>query len=245
VRPRARPTGAVIIGTTSVMVTHIGEHRGDLHSGLLAVPSPLPGMYYVMAENGVGGRAFEWARGLFGYGDDVAAALADAESVEAGTVQFLPWLLGSSAPQPDDASLAAFVGMSLQHDRRHVDASDVGGRGAEPGVAAAPRRAVRRRARFRSFVSVVAVHRARCGRSCWPTRCERPVHRLAEPRATNARGAAFLAFAALGALDLADVPSLLHTAHVHEPNPAAAARLQHLLANHVALHPALSSLNPL
>jgi sugar (pentulose or hexulose) kinase len=75
--------------------------------------------------------------------------------------------------------------------------------------------------------------------------CERPVHRLAEPRATNARGAAFLAFAALGALDLADVPSLLHTAHVHEPNPAAAARLQHLLANHVALHPALSSLNPL
>mgnify|MGYP003378457802 CR=1 FL=1 len=71
---------------------------------------------------------------------------------------------------------------------------------------------------------------------------QRPVHRLAEPRATNARGAAFLAFAALGLLDLDDVPSLLHTAHVHEPQPASAAHMQHLLANHIAIHPALSSL---
>jgi hypothetical protein len=41
---------------------------------------------------------------------------------------------------------------------------------------------------------------------------DRPVHRLAEPRATNARGATFLAFAALGVLGLSGVPSLLHPA---------------------------------
>ena len=236
--------GSVIIGTTSVLVSHIGEHRGDLHSGVLAVPSPLPGMYYVMAENGVGGRAFEWARGLFGYGDDVAAALADAESVEAGTVQFLPWLLGSSAPQPDDASLAAFVGMSLQHDRRHAM------RATLEGVALNLAWLLPHVEQFvGNAFPLLRFGGGGAQSPLWAQlladACNRPVHRLAEPRATNARGAAFLAFAALGALDLADVPSLLHTAHVHEPNLAAAARLQHLLANHVALHPALSSLNPL
>ena len=61
---------SIIVGTTSVLVTHIDHYRGDLRSGLLAVPSPLIGQYFVMAENGVGGRALEWTMRLFGYGDD-------------------------------------------------------------------------------------------------------------------------------------------------------------------------------
>ena len=60
-------SGSVVIGTTSVLVSHIPDHRGDLTAGILSVPSPLPGMYYVMAENGVGGRSLEWAQRLFGY----------------------------------------------------------------------------------------------------------------------------------------------------------------------------------
>ncbi|HAP76529.1 MAG TPA: carbohydrate kinase, partial [Acidimicrobiaceae bacterium] len=89
-------SGAVIIGTTSVMVSHIPEHRGDITAGLLAVPSPLPGMYYAMAENGLGGRAFEWAQRLFGFAgpDDALAAAADVPAGSDG-MQFLPWLLGS------------------------------------------------------------------------------------------------------------------------------------------------------
>ena len=66
------------------MVSHIDEHRGDLGAGMLAVPSPLIGKYFVMAENGVGGRALEWAMRLFGYDDDFAVATADAEAVAPG-----------------------------------------------------------------------------------------------------------------------------------------------------------------
>jgi xylulokinase len=40
---------------------------------------------------------------------------------------------------------------------------------------------------------------------------DRPVHQLEDPRATNARGAAFLAFCTLGQLSMDDVPSLLRT----------------------------------
>ena len=35
-------------------------------------------------------------------------------------MQFLPWLLGSVAPRPNDDVRAAYVGLSLQHDRRHA-----------------------------------------------------------------------------------------------------------------------------
>ena len=37
---------------------------------------------------------------------------------------------------------------------------------------------------------------------------DRPIHQLEEPRATNARGAAFLAFSILGNLSIDDVPCL-------------------------------------
>lgn len=39
-------------------------------SALASSRYPVRCLYYVMAENGVGGRALEWAMRLFGYGDD-------------------------------------------------------------------------------------------------------------------------------------------------------------------------------
>jgi xylulokinase len=67
---------------------------------------------------------------------------------------------------------------------------------------------------------------------------DRRVQRLAEPRATNARGAAFLAFADLGLLDLADVPSLLRVQQEHFPDPANREAVDRALARLIALHPA-------
>jgi xylulokinase len=232
--------GSVIIGTTSVMVSHIAQHRGDIRAGLLAVPSPLHGMYYVMAENGVGGRAFEWARQLFGYGDDVEAALADAAAVEADGAQFLPWLIGSNAPQPNDDVRGAYVGLGLAHDRRHAMRATLEGVALNiawllPHVEA--------------FVGnefpLLRFGGGGAQSPLWAQlladATDRPVHRLSEPRATNARGAAFLAFAALGMLDLSDVPSLLRIAQVHEPDPGSRSRLNGALARLAALHPALSA----
>ena len=232
--------GSVIMGTTSVLVSHIAEHRGEIRKGVMAVPSPLPGMYYVMAENGVGGRALEWAVRLFGYGS-VDDALADAAAVSAAGVQFLPWLLGSVAPRPNDDVRAAYVGMSLQHDRRHLLRATLEGVAVNlawllPHV--------------ESFVGgafpFIRFGGGGAQSPLWSQlladAMDRPVHRLAEPRATNARGAAFLAFAALGLLDLADVPSLLHVAQVHDPDPSARPHMAGALATHLALHPALSSL---
>ena len=232
--------GSVVIGTTAVMVSHIPDHRGDLTSGVLAVPSPVPAMYYVMAENGVGGRAFEWAQRLLGY-DGPADALADAEMIAAGSngAGFMPWLLGSIAPSPNDDVRGAYVGLSLDHDRRHLV------RATLEGVAT-------NLAWLLPHVEAFTGHRfpflrfggGGASSALWAQiladALDRPVHRLREPRATNARGAALLAFADLGVISLADVPSLLHVDHVHDPEPSHRAAMDATLARLAALHPALS-----
>ena len=242
----AQRDASIIIGTTSVLVTHIDQHLGDLGAGILAVPSPLVGKYYVMAENGVGGRGLEWAMRLFGYGDDFATATADAGAIESGAegVQFLPWLLGSIAPQPNDDVRGAFVGLSLPHDRRHMV------RAVMEGVAL---NLAWLRPAVESFVGnefgSLRFGGGGAESDLWAQMLadalDRPIHQLREPRATNARGAAFLAFATLGKLSIDDVPSLLHTRAVREPDPANRSGMDVALRRLVALHPTLANLSNL
>ena len=231
---------SVVIGTTSVIVSHVGQHRSDLMAGILAVPSPLTGQYFVMAENGVGGRALEWASRLFGYGDAVAAAIDEAATVAAGAggVGFLPWLLGSIAPRPNADVRAAFVGMSLHHDRAHAIRAVLEGVALNLGWLLPA---------VEEFIGA-AVPFVRFGgggaqSDLWAQvladALDRPVHRLADPRTTNARGAAFLAFADLGRMSIADVPGLTRIAAVHEPLAAHRATMEAGLARLIALHATL------
>ncbi len=230
--------GSVIVGTTSVLVTHMQQRGGDLGSGILSVPSPVPNMYYVMAENGLGGRAFDWAQRLFGY-DSPDTALLDADTVAPGCegALFLPWLLGSIAPSPNDDVRAAYVGLSLHHDRRHAIRATLEGVALNLAWLVPP---------VEAFVGNAFPHLTFGGGGAlsplWgqilADATDRAVHRLAEPRATNARGAAFLAFADLGMLRLDDVPSLLQVQQVHQPRPEYRPVMQAALDRLVKLHPA-------
>jgi xylulokinase len=235
--------GSILVGTTSVLVTHVDRHCGDLRAGLLAVPSPLPGMYFVMAENGVGGRALEWAMRLFGYGDNYASATADAATVDAGAegVQFAPWLLGSVAPRPNDDLRAAFTGLSLHHDRRHLIRAVMEGVAVNLGwLRPAVESFVEHEFAFMRFGGGSA--QSDLWAQMMADALDRPVHQLEEPRATNARGAAFLAFSTLGMLSMEDVPSLLRTRAVRQPDPAARAQMDAALNRLMELHRALANL---
>jgi xylulokinase len=64
---------ALSVGSTSVMITHVDFKRTDVRHVILSMPSPVPGTYFVMAENGMGGGALEhflqklvYARDQFG-----------------------------------------------------------------------------------------------------------------------------------------------------------------------------------
>lgn len=235
--------GSIIVGTTSVLVSHIDQHRSDLRSGLLAVPSPLEGMYYVLAENGVGGRALEWAMRLFGYGDDYATATADAAAIDTGSdgVLFAPWLLGSGAPRPSDDVRAAFTGLSLHHDRRHLVRAVMEGVAVNLGWL---------RPAVESFVGhdfpFIRFGGGGAQSDLWAQMMadalDRPIHQLEEPRATNARGAAFLAFSTLGRLSMNDVPALLRTRAVREPAALLIGGSEAATHRLVELHRALAEL---
>jgi xylulokinase len=71
---------------------------------------------------------------------------------------------------------------------------------------------------------------------------DRPVHQLAEPRATNARGAAFLAFSTLGKLSIDEVPSLLEVRAVREPDPVNRGGMDGAVVRLTELHRALVNL---
>ena len=171
------------------------------------------GKYYVMAENGVGGRALEWAMRLFGYGNDFAAATADADGDRVSVQKACSSSRGCSGRSRRNRTTTSAVlssGLSLPHDRRHMV------RAVMEGVAL---NLAWLRPAVESFVgNEFASLRFGGGGAesdLWAQMLadalDRPIHQLKEPRATNARGAAFLAFATLGMLSIADVPSLLHT----------------------------------
>lgn len=246
-------SGSVVIGTTSVFVSHVSEKRGEIDRGILSVPSPVPGRYFVMAENGVGGRALEWFLRDVVYADDgfgtgaglpadayerLAAVAATAEP-GAGGVLFCPWMLGSIAPAPADDVRAAFTGLGLGHTRAHLARAVLEGLALNlawlrPHLEAF----VGGDFPFVRFGGGVAQSDLIAG--ILADALDRPVHQLTEPRATNARGAALLAWHQLGRLDLADVPSLLRVRAVHEPDPARVERYRVLTERLAALHPHLT-----
>jgi len=232
---------AVVVGTTSVLVSHVDAFSGNVLS-LPTVPSPVPGHWYVMAENGLGGRVLEWAQGLFGVGS-AAEAIAAASEVPAGSdgLVFLPWLLGSIAPSPNDDVRAAFVGLGLGHDRRHLL------RAVLEGVALNLAWLLPTVEEFTGHrYESIAFGGGGALSSTWgqilADALGRRVERLAEPRATNARGAAFLAFTELGLLDLGDVAGLLRVDEVHEPDARHRGAMDQALETLTSLHPQLSLL---
>ena len=63
-----------------------------------------------------------------------------------------------------------------------------------------------------------------------------PVRRLANPRTTNAHGAALLALSETGSFALAELPALLAVQQVHHPDPAAHRTMARLTEALVDLH---------
>ena len=234
--------GAVVIGTTAVMVSHVPHAASDLGVGILDVPSPVPGQYFVMAENGLGGRAMEWARHLFGYGGDIELALHEAAAVAPGSegVAFLPWMLGSLAPSPNDDVRGAFCGLSLHHHRAHAMRAVLEGVAANLGWLA-PAVEAHVGGPFETMAFGGGGAQSELWGQILADALARPVHRLAEPRVTNARGAAFLALADLGERTLEESVAGLRVAHVHDPEPGSVDALARLRARMAELHPHLAA----
>lgn len=221
----------LIIGTTSVMVTHVDSKRHDMAHGLTTAPSPLPGQYFLVAENGVGGKALDVFVNNIVYPDDglgppapddaYERVLAAAGAVPAGAngVMFLPWLVGSMAPGYQRRMRGGFVNLGLSTSR--VDMA----RAVLDGVA---QNAAWLLPHFSALsdreYTEVSFGGGGAGSPLWGQTLAdcfgMRVRRLANPRTTNAHGAALLALVENDVVRLSDVPVMLTVEQIHEPDPA-------------------------
>jgi xylulokinase len=118
----AEGTVALSLGTSGVIfaTTHapLHEPRGRVHAFCHAVP----GRWHLMSVMLSAGGSLRWFRDALAPGEAFGALAASAEGVDAAAdgLFFLPYLTGERSPHPDPFARGAFVGLSLQHDRRHM-----------------------------------------------------------------------------------------------------------------------------
>ena len=218
----------LIIGTTSVMATHVSTKRMDVAHGLTTAPSPLPDSYFLVAENGIGGKALDVFVNQIVYADDgltgakpddaFERVLAVAATVPPGSngVMFFPWLVGTMAPGYDRRVRGGFANIGLTTARRDM------ARAVLEGVAMNAAWLLPHFAALadRTYAEV-ALGGGGAASPLWGQILADcfgvPVRRLANSSTTNSHGAALLALAENGHIRLADVPSIVVTAELHEP----------------------------
>jgi xylulokinase len=248
-------TCGVVIGTTTVLATHIDRKDADLDHGLVSIPSPLPGKWFVMAENGLGGKALDVFVTNLVYGDDAlstgpppADAFERAERAAAGVapgaggVLHQPWLVGSLSPGNDRFARGGFLTIGLETTRAQL------ARAVYEGDAF-------NAAWLLPYVEALAGAdwaNVRFGgggasSSLWAQiladALGKGVDQLADPRSTNARGAALLALAQLGHLALDDIPAVLGVAGRYEPQHDYSAMIERFVDAHETLRPLYERMN--
>ena len=239
-------TCGVIIGTTTVIVTNLDRKAADVDHGLVSVPSPLPNRWFVMAENGVGGRALElWLRIADGTFDD---GERDAADVDAGSdgVLFLPWLAGSLAPSSDIRMRGGFLNMGLETTRGHMT------RAVYEGVALNAAWLLPHVAAFADAQwDSVRFGGGGASSALWSQILSDAtgvaVDQLADPRMANARGAAFLALVQLGHIAVDDIPGMVGVTRTYEPDAGHhdvyVRALEHLVDFHERARPFYAAVN--
>jgi len=113
---------ALSLGTSGVIfaATHapIHEARGRVHAFCHAVP----GRWHLMSVMLSAAGSLRWFRDTLAPGEGFGELVEPAANVAAATdgLFFLPYLTGERSPHPDPLARGAFVGLTVQHDRRHL-----------------------------------------------------------------------------------------------------------------------------
>jgi xylulokinase len=216
------------VGTTSWMSCHLPDRRRDLRHLLATMPATLPGRYVVVAEQGMAGRCLEFLKDniLYPEGDappDVYERLsAGAARVPPGSdgLIFTPWINGVFVPKEDHVTRSAFFNQTWRTTRGHY------ARAVMEGVAYNLRwlrghleKFVGRRFERLTFIGGGAESDLWC--QIHADILGVPIRQVENPRYANAVGTALSAFVALGEIRLEDVPAMVRTARVYEPDPDA------------------------
>ncbi|MCP5060725.1 MAG: carbohydrate kinase [bacterium] len=222
--------GGINIGTTCQVLGFVDEKGSDLEHSILAMPSPIPGRYSVMAECGLGAKPLEHFLKQVVFASDELAdhsiedPFANVEKTlvsvppGSGGLIYMPWLTGAHSPRTSDAMRGGFLGFSLDTTRAQMLRAVLEGvsfhlRWLLPEVEAFTGREFGEL----NFAGGGAVSDE------WSQMLAdvmgRPVRQLAEARYVNNRATAFLAFEQLGIVALDDIEEHCPIRRTYHPRP--------------------------
>jgi xylulokinase len=205
------------VGTSAWMVAHIGSKRTDVFHNMASMPSGIPGRYMIVNEQQAAGSAVKYvAESVLGV--DVSGLNALAEAADAGSngVMFLPWLCGERCPIDDPHARGGLFNLSLRSTRADI------ARATMEGVSLNARwmqiyveKMMRQRVEQVRFIGGGATSTVWC--QIMADVLDRPVAQVAEPLLSTARGAALLAWSAIGRRSIDDAADLIPVTHTSMP----------------------------
>jgi xylulokinase len=113
---------ALSLGTSGVVFATTDRALRDPAGQVHAFCHAAPGRWHLMTVMLSAGGSLRWFRDALAPGEDFGSLVAAAADVPAGSdgLLFLPYLTGERSPHPDPLARGAFVGLSIEHDRRHM-----------------------------------------------------------------------------------------------------------------------------
>ena len=125
----------IYLGTSGWLVITVAKPKNLGKNGIVSVVSADPEMFMMIGETETAGACLKWFADNFANAEEreraarredemaIFAVLDEVvEGVEpgAGRLLFTPWLFGERAPITDTTLRAAFVNLSLGHEREHM-----------------------------------------------------------------------------------------------------------------------------
>ena len=220
------------IGTSSWLSCHVPFKKTDVFHKMAALPSAIPGRYFVVNEQDMAGACLRYLKeNILFHPDELEQEMAQpnvyeafdriAEKVKAGSnrVIFTPWLNGERAPVDDHTVRGGFYNLSLNHTREHLI------RAVFEGVAYNSRWLLGYVEKFagRQFpaINIIgggAISNVWC--QIFADVLNRPMRQMKDPIQANARGAAILAGVALDATTFEQAAGQIEVAQEYQPDPA-------------------------
>ena len=220
----------IYIGTSLYMTCHLPFKKTDLAHFMTALPSPFPNRYYLLGEQGTGGRCVEFfLKQLIYPQDDFQTGpkpedayvrfntMASRAPAGSDGVLFLPWLNGALVPSEAPLVRGGFLNLSLNSTRAHMARAVMEGLAFNNRWTRGPaERLIGRPIDHFRFSGGGALS------DVWSQILadvlKVPVHQVDDPVNTTVRGSAFLALWSLGRLSLNDIPGRIKIKQVFQPN---------------------------
>ncbi len=231
--------GHLYMGTSSWLSCHLPAKKTDLLHNQAALPSAVPGRYFLANEHEVGGAALLWLRDQAGMIRDLDEAheLAAASVAGSNRVIFTPWLNGERTPVDDHTIRGGWNNVSLTTNRADLV------RSVFEGVAYNSKWLLETAEAFTkrpldglNFIGGGARSDLWC--QMHADVCDRVIRRVAEPQHANARGAAFVAWLALGRQTLDELNRAVAIETEFHPDPTARAAYAPLYREFLKLYKA-------